>query len=73
MICHNCGGALVEVMTDLPFKIGLHAIVVIKNLPVLQCGNCQEYLLEDRVVQRVDDILHSADDHLEVVILSYAA
>ena len=42
-----CGVELKPTRTDLPFKVGDTRIVILKNLPVVQCGSCPEYLLED--------------------------
>jgi YgiT-type zinc finger domain-containing protein len=52
MICPNCGEKLELVSTDLPFKVDIKTIVIIKDLPVLQCKNCNEYLIEDPVMAR---------------------
>lgn len=73
MKCHVCGSELVRVHTDLPFKVGETMIVIVKALPVLQCEHCTEYLLEDSVMQRVDEILRRADDRAELEIVRYAA
>lgn len=56
MTCHICGGKLEKVTTNLPFKVDDNSIVIIKSLPVLQCRNCSEYLIEDAVMARVDVI-----------------
>jgi len=72
MICHNCGGKLEKVITDLPFKIRHHCIVIIKGIPVLQCQNCSEYLIEDSVMEKIDRILDKIDRTAELEILSYA-
>ncbi|MFL6202270.1 MAG: YgiT-type zinc finger protein, partial [Thermoanaerobaculia bacterium] len=37
MRCHVCGSELVSMVTDLPFKLNETTIVILKNLPVLQC------------------------------------
>ena len=71
-MCHNCGGKLKKVITDLPFKIKDNSIVIIKKLPILQCLNCNEYLIEDSVMEKVDCILSKIDKTAEVEILSYA-
>lgn len=73
MKCYHCGGKLEKVVTDLPFKISLRSIIIIKKLPLLQCQNCNEYLIEDSVMKNVDDILDNIDKNVEVEILSYAA
>jgi YgiT-type zinc finger domain-containing protein len=73
MICHICGGQLEKVLTSLPFKVGPDSIVILKNLPVLQCRNCPEYLIEDTVTERVDAILSGVDIAAELEIPSYVA
>lgn len=72
MICHNCGGKLEKVVTDLPFKVKDNAIVIIKKLPTLQCQNCNEYLIVDSVMEKIDYILDKIDKTAELEILSYA-
>ena len=73
MKCHLCGGALVKEVTQLPFKISNHSIVIIKNMPVLQCSHCIEYLIEDSVMEKIDAILNRIDDSSELEIVRYAA
>jgi len=73
MKCHVCGGKMESVITDLPFKTGDKAIVILKNLPVYQCTGCSEYLLDDAVMEKVDAILASLDDSVELKIVRYAA
>jgi YgiT-type zinc finger domain-containing protein len=72
MICHNCGGKLEKLITSFPFKIDRGGIVVIKGLPLLQCRNCNEYVLEDEVMQKVDSILKRIDKTAEFEVLGYA-
>ena len=59
--------------SDLPFKTFEHTIVILKNLPVLQCEMCAEYLIEDTVLGRVDQILAAVDGAAELEIIRYAA
>lgn len=73
MRCHLCGAAIEPQMTDLPFKTGPKAIVILKDLPVLQCETCGEYLLEDHVMARIDEILARIEPEAELEILRYAA
>lgn len=73
MICHNCGGKLERVVTDLPFKIDQDSIVIIKKLPVLQCQNCGEYVIEDSIMEKIDRTLEKVDKTVELEILNYAA
>ena len=73
MKCHVCGADLVRLVTDLPFKLSETTIVIVKDLPVLQCAACSQYLLEDPVMERVDEILDSADARAELEIVRFAA
>ncbi len=72
MKCHNCGGELEKVNTDLPFKIRQNSIVILKKLPVLQCANCNEYLIEDPVMEKIDESLDKISSSTELEILNYA-
>ncbi|MCI0438430.1 MAG: YgiT-type zinc finger protein [Chloroflexi bacterium] len=60
-------------ITDLPFKLSDVTIVIIKGLPVFQCENCSEYVLDDPVIRRVDEILEKVDDEAELEVIRYAA
>lgn len=72
MNCHNCGERLEGIITDLPFKIQSGSIIIIKKLPVMQCKNCSEYVIEDSVMERVDSMLNKIDKAVELEIFSYA-
>ncbi len=48
-------------------------IVIVKGLPVLQCNNCSEYLLEDPVLKQVEIILDNVDTSAELEVINYAA
>jgi YgiT-type zinc finger domain-containing protein len=73
MNCNKCGTKMEYINTDIPFKIQANSIVIIKKLPVWQCENCNEYLIEDSVMRKLDDLLTNIDSKVEVEILSYAA
>ncbi len=73
MKCMACGAQLRSAHSDLPFKVSEQTIVIVKQLPVLQCESCVQYLLEDRVLNRVDEILASIDSAAELEIIRYAA
>ena len=73
MKCHICGANLSIIDTDLPFKVSETAIVILKRMPVLQCDNCQEYLIEDEVLQRVEKLLDGASKNAELEVVPYAA
>jgi hypothetical protein len=64
---------MTRVVSDLPFKTTGHTIVILKSLPLLQCGNCTEYLIEDAVLSRVDELLASVGSAAELEVIRYAA
>ena len=73
MRCTMCGAELKRTRTDLPFKVSDRAIIILKGRPVLECVKCPEYLLEDAVLRRVDELLARIDGETELVIIRYAA
>ena len=73
MKCHQCGGEMKERRSDLPFKTGDHSLLLLKELPVHQCGQCGEYLLDDAVMAWVEKVLAGRDKRAELEVLSYAA
>ncbi len=73
MTCHVCGSPMDHLVTDLPFKRAEHCIVIVKELPVLQCGNCGEYVLEDRTMEWLESALDRIDPAAELEIVRYAA
>ena len=44
-------------VTDLLFKVSEATIAILKEIPVFQCENCSEYLLDNSVMKRVEEIL----------------
>jgi YgiT-type zinc finger domain-containing protein len=73
MKCAVCGGELMMATTDLPFKVSDTSIVILKGLPVIQCAKCPEYLMEDEVLRRVDEILSKVEGGTGLEIVRYAA
>ena len=73
MKCRVCGSNMRSVVTDLPFKVSEATIVILKDLPAFQCERCSEYLLEDAVVSRVDELLGRVDSAAELEVVKYAA
>ncbi len=60
-------------VTDLPFRVGEFSIVILKALPVLQCGQCADVELEHETMLRVDQLLSQADRSAELEVIRYAA
>jgi YgiT-type zinc finger domain-containing protein len=73
MKCRVCGSNMRSVVTDLPFKVSEATIVILKDLPAFQCEGCSEYLLEDAVMSRVDELLGRVDSAAELEVVKYAA
>jgi YgiT-type zinc finger domain-containing protein len=73
MKCHQCGSDMERVVTNLPFKVKENTIIIVKDLPVLQCKNCNAYSLEDLVMEQVDKILEGTDTAAELEVIRYAA
>ena len=73
MRCEVCGAALKAITTDLPFKVREPGFVILKDLPVLQCAGCPQYLLEDAVLARVDQILGGVNGQIDLEVIRYAA
>ena len=73
MKCHVCGSGMVSTQSDMPFKIGPRSIVILKEMPVLQCGNCREFLIVDAVMEQVETILARVDPGAELEIVRFAA
>jgi YgiT-type zinc finger domain-containing protein len=71
--CTVCGAKLKPIVSDLPFKTTAHTIVILKDLPVLQCENCTNYLLQDDVLSRIDQILAGVGNAAELEVIRYAA
>ena len=73
MKCRVCGGAMRATTTDLPFKVTDRTIVILKQLPVAQCGGCSEYVIVDAVFARVEEVLAKVDTSAELEIIPFAA
>jgi len=73
MRCRICGGQQEGRITDLPFKTSDTSIVIVKALPVLQCRQCNDIELDHPIMEKVEQLLASADRGAELAVLRYAA
>jgi YgiT-type zinc finger domain-containing protein len=71
--CHICGGNLKSTRADLPFKRDERSIVIFRDIPLLQCENCPEYLIEDPVMEKVEAFLDGVASSSELEIVRYTA
>lgn len=60
-------------VTDLPFKLSARTIAILKDLPVLQCNQCGEYVIEDPIMEKVDLLLKKVDTTLALEIVGFSA
>ena len=60
-------------VTDMPFKLSDRTIVILKDLPVFQCENCVESVIEDPVMEKVDALLGKVNRTVELEIVQFAA
>ena len=73
MKCRVCGSTLLATTTDLPFKVTEGTNVILKSLPIAQCQRCSEYLIEDSVFAKVEELLSKVDTSVELEIIPFAA
>ena len=73
MKCYLCGGTMESQVSDMPFKLSSKTIVILKDLPVLQCNNCGEYAIEDSIMEKVEALLSRVDQAAELEIVRFAA
>ena len=73
MKCYLCGGTMESQVSDMSFKLSSKTIVILKDLPVLQCNNCGEYAIEDPIMEKVEALLSRVDQAAELEIVQFAA
>lgn len=73
MRCQACGGHMEAGKSDMPFKLDRTRIVIIRDLPVLQCGECGEHAFADAVMARIEETLAQVDNGADLAIVRYAA
>lgn len=74
MICHKCGSQMEDQIGDLPFRIDIHKIVIVKDIPALICGACGEIIMADAVLAHVEDIIETVRGmNGELEVIRYAA
>ena len=75
MKCHRCGSEkLEEQITDLPFKLDVHQVLIVKNTPCRICDSCGEILLADNIIEAIDNIIEKVrDKDTELEVVRFAA
>ena len=73
MKCRLCGGRMERIITDLPFKIEDHRIIVVKDTPAEQCTSCGEFELSDSVMEQLETLFDCMDEYSELEVRRFAA
>ena len=75
MKCHKCGSTnITKQESDLPFKLDVHQVVVIKNVPCNICDSCGEILLSDNVLKNIDKVIAQVQQsQTELEVVKFAA
>ena len=73
MECHVCGTSMTGVVSELPFRVNRSVMIILRDLPILECTECGAYAFEEKVMERVHEIVErlQAPSHLEAIL--YAA
>jgi YgiT-type zinc finger domain-containing protein len=73
MKCHVCGTPLIRVVTDLPFRAKGTIMIILRGLPLLECSECDAYAMEEKVMERVNEIVWSFASPAHLDVIQYAA
>ena len=58
----DCGASLVETTTCEQHKVG-NILLVIANIPTLECLSCQASFYDDEVLDRIDEIVSTVKEN----------
>jgi YgiT-type zinc finger domain-containing protein len=73
MKCHVCGTQMKPVVADLPFRVDRSVMIILRELPLLECGGCSAYALQDIVIERVHEMIQSLTSPAHLDVIRYAA
>ena len=71
MSCFECGGTYVETTRThvVDFK---SYIIIIRNVPCLECVQCGDAVYTDKVAKRLDEIVNSLKNFMgEIAVVEY--
>ena len=70
MKCHVCGTSMTRVVGALPFRVNRSVMIILKDLPLLECTECGAHAFEEKVMERVHEIVERLDSpsHLDAVL-----
>jgi YgiT-type zinc finger domain-containing protein len=73
MKCHVCGTSMTRVVSDLPFRVNRSVMIILRDLPLMECTECSAYAFEDRVMERVHEIVERLRSPSHLDVIRYAA
>jgi YgiT-type zinc finger domain-containing protein len=65
--------SLERTVSSLPFRVSKRAILMVKELPVWECGSCTEFLIDDEVMGRIEELIGRVDEAAELEVVDFAA
>lgn len=70
MKCHVCGTSMTRVVSELPFRVNQSVMIILRDLPLLECTECGAYAFEEKVMERVHEIVERlhCPSHLDAVL-----
>lgn len=70
MNCHVCGTSMTRIVSDLPFRVNRSVMIILRDLPLMQCIECGAYAFEERVMERVHEMVErlQSPSHLDAVL-----
>jgi YgiT-type zinc finger domain-containing protein len=73
MKCYVCETSMTRVVSDLPFRVNRSVMIILRDLPLMECSECGAYVFEESVMERVHEIVQrlKSPSHLDPVL--YAA
>lgn len=72
MKCHICSGTMMQTKTDLPFKLTNRKTIVLNQVAVFQCVNCNQFLYENAIREQAEADIKLAEAQ-EAAALAMAA
>ena len=73
MTCFGCKGTM-KPSTTTHFVDLKKCIIIVKNVPCLECSQCGEILYTDEVAKRLDEIVKSVSSLMtEIAVVEYTS
>ncbi|MBQ3266198.1 MAG: type II toxin-antitoxin system MqsA family antitoxin [Ruminococcus sp.] len=71
MKCIECGGEYTE--STKSHVVDSESLIIIRNVPCLECNQCGDTVYTDTVIRRLDEIIDSLKSFLgEIAVVDYS-